>query len=636
MRHMKFCFNTAIFRKNATSFWPVWLSYTLVCLWILPIHAWLQMSSYVGVGRREGADLLAEKLKNAIDGLALAISPLPVFLFAAASGIAVFSYLYQPRSANMVHALPVRREELFLTNYVSGLLFLFIPQFLAFCITVFVWFGHGVTRLEYLLRWLGLVTGEALFSYSMAVFAAMLSGQAAIAGLCFLWLNYLYQGMVSIVNAAAGMLVYGMGGAKEGIWGEWLSPIPFLQENVRLVFQEGNQELLVPELRGLECVPWYAVAALPFLAGALLLYKNRQLETASDIVSIPWLKPMFRWCAGVGAAGFCTYAIWESLSPEKYGDIFWFILGCAAVSGAAGFFLCEMLLRKKFLVFTKSRVVEAGAFLAALALFLGCLEADVFGLEGKLPQEGEIAGIYMDGSYLSYLDKPSEVRQCLAAHQRVVQEKEEYEGYFSGYSELEAPSYMVWNLTYQLKNGKSLQRSWCLPLDKQYTDNQEEAVCKLLELEHNAEKYMEYFFSSGYKELEITEGGNYLHAGRDGEYSLREFSKDDAEQLYLALKEDILSGNYHIYPYGHRKRELETCADTINLCYKVPKGSRTFQSGEEQLYFGKYPEYVSVTLGRGCHNTMQALRGMGYLKEGETPMSEREYLDILESQSRQQ
>ncbi|MCI9492439.1 MAG: hypothetical protein HFH42_04825 [Lachnospiraceae bacterium] len=634
MQYRKFCFNTAIFRKNATSLWPVWLSYTLVCLWILPIRTWLQMGSYVGVG--QGAEPLAEKLRNAIDSLTLAISPFPVFFFAAASGIAVFSYLFQPRSANMVHALPVRREELFFTNYISGLLFLLAPQFLAFCITVFVWFGNGATRMEYLLWWLGLATGEALLSYSMAVFAAMLSGQAAIAALCFLWLNYLYKGMVSVADAATGMLVYGVGRDSGGNWGEWLSPIPFLKENVQLVFQEGNRELLVPEFRGLECVPWYAAAALLFVAGALFLYRRRHLETASDIVSFPWLRPMFRWCAGIGAAGFCTYAFWESLSPEKYGNIFSLILVCAGMTGVAGFFLCEMLLRKKFLVFARGRVVEAGSFLAILVLFLVCLETDVMGLEGKMPTAGEVAGIYVDGGYQSYLEEPSEIEECLNAHQSVVQQKEEYEGYFGNYAELETPPYMVWKLTYQLKNGKSLRRSWCLPLDKFHVENKEGAVFKLLELEHDPEKYMEYFFSSGYEGVEITEGGNYIHAGRDGEYSFREFSRDEAEQLFLALKEDILSGAYRIYPYGHRKRELENYADTLTFCYKAPKGSRLFQSGEEEEYSGKYPEYVTVILGRGCKGTIETLRKLGYLEQGETPMSEREYSDILEHKNQQQ
>lgn len=253
-----------------------------------------------------------------------------------------------------------------------------------------------------------------------------------------------------------------------------------------------------------------------------------------------------------------------------------------------------------------------------------------------MPTAGEVAGIYVDGGYQSYLEEPSEIEECLNAHQSVVQQKEEYEGYFGNYAELETPPYMVWKLTYQLKNGKSLRRSWCLPLDKSHVENKEGAVFKLLELEHDPEKYMEYFFSSGYEGVEITEGGNYIHAGRDGEYSFREFSRDEAEQLFLALKEDILSGAYRIYPYGHRKRELENYADTLTFCYKAPKGSRLLQSGEEEEYSGKYPEYVTVILGRGCKGTIETLRKLGYLEQGETPMSEREYSDILEHKNQQQ
>ena len=206
----------------------------------------------------------------------------------------------------MVHALPVSRKELFLTNYCSGLLFLLAPQFLAFCVAVFVWFGSGVTRLEYLLRWLGLVAGEAFFAYSMAVFAAMLTGQAAIAAACFFLLNYLYQGLVAIADALMGMLVYGMDRGARDIWGGWLSPAPFLGENVRLIYQEEGQLLDLPKLAGLDCVPWYALAAVFFAALAFLLYKNRDIETASDVVAISCIKPVFRWCGGIGAAGVCT------------------------------------------------------------------------------------------------------------------------------------------------------------------------------------------------------------------------------------------------------------------------------------------------------------------------------------------
>lgn len=635
MQSKKSCFrlfHTTIFRKNVASFWPIWLSYTLMCLWVLPIYTWLQMKSFYLEEGATQAERMEGLLKSAVDGLHLAILPFPVFLFAAASGIAVFSYLYQARSANMVHALPVGRKELFLTNYCSGLLFLLVPQFLAFCVAVFVWFGSGVTRLEYLLRWLGLVAGEAFFAYSIAVFAAMLTGQAAIAAACFFLLNYLYRGLVAIIDAMMGMLVYGMDRGERDAWGSWLSPVPFLQENVRLLSQKEGQELSLPELTGLGYVPWYALAAIFFAALAFLLYKNRDVETASDVIAISSIKPVFRWCGGLGAAGICTYLVWESLLSGILGNMFWFVLVCSGATGAAGFFLCEMLIRKKFMVFTRKRLAEGGVFLALLATTLICMEIDLFGIEKRVPKAEEVAGIYLNGTYKSYLEEPEEISQCIAIHQCIIQEKDAYEAYFWENPSMEKRLSMSVRITYHLKNGRTLERFWNLPLRDCYLEQKDGAVGKLLEFEKDPERYMEYFFSSEYGRLKIAEGGSFLHATGSGEYNLQDLSKEEAEKLYQAAKADILSGNFRIYPYEYRKWGTQHYADNITFSFRVPKGARMLQIEEEEFYLGKYPELVTIPLTRGCKNMLEALRELGFLEEGEVPMTEREYMDIFEKE----
>ena len=53
-----------------------------------------------------------------------------------AAALAVFSYLYSAKSTNMMHALPVNRLELYVTNYLSGLIFLIVPEIITFFITV--------------------------------------------------------------------------------------------------------------------------------------------------------------------------------------------------------------------------------------------------------------------------------------------------------------------------------------------------------------------------------------------------------------------------------------------------------------------------------------------------------------------
>lgn len=633
MQSKKSCFNvfhTAIFRKNVTSFWPIWLSYTLVCLWVLPVYTWLQIRSLTLAEGATQAERMEELLRSAVSGLHLAILPLPVFFFAAASGIAVFSYLYQARSANMVHALPVSRKELFLTNYCSGLLFLLAPQFFAFCVTVFVWFGNGVTRLEYLLRWLGLVAGEAFFAYSMAVFAAMLTGQAAIAAACFFLLNYLYQGLVAIADAIMGMLVYGMDRGVRDIWGGWLSPAPFLREHIRLVYEENGRQLGLPKLTGLGCVPWYALAAVFFAAFAFLLYKNRDMETASDVVAISCIKPVFRWCGGVGAAGVCTYLIWESLLSGMVGNMFLFVLVCSSVAGAAGFFLCEMLIRKKFMVFTGKRLAEGGVLLVLLLLTIVSMETDLFGVEKRVPEAEEVAGIYLDGTYKSYLEEPEEISKCIAIHQSIVQEKDVYEAYFWENPTMEKRPSMALRMSYKLKSGRKLERFWYLPLEDCYLEQKDGAVGMLLEFEKDPERCMEYFFSSGYENLKIAEGGSFLHATENGEYNLQDLSNEEAEKLYQAAKRDILSGNYRMYPYEYRKWGTENYADSITFSFRVPKGARMLQVEEEEFYLGKYPEIVTIPLTRGCSNMLGALQELGLLPKGQVPLTEREYLDVLE------
>ena len=217
-------------------------------------------------------------------------------------------------------------------------------------------------------------------------------------------------------------------------WGAWLSPLPFLHEHVRILYQKDDQILKIPQIGGLEYVPGYVAAALVLTVLALMIYRKRDIESAEAVISIGWMRPLFRWCGGAAAAGTCTYMVWESLFLENCKDMFWIVLLCCGVAGIAGFFLCEMMVRKKFRVFTGKRIAESGVFLAVMVLCLVCMEKDVFGIERKLPKEKEIAGIYLDGSYRCYLMEASGIRQCLALHRSLIDAKEEYETYFKKYS----------------------------------------------------------------------------------------------------------------------------------------------------------------------------------------------------------
>lgn len=128
-------FNTTIFKKNLTHHWPIWIVYLCYLIVVVPLSIWLYAnneSNYIG-----NVPLTQKQYYVIGSALAGAGSVVPVFI-AAAAALAVFSYLYNPRNANMIHSLPLDRRELYITNYVSGFVFLFVPELIAFIAGVLV------------------------------------------------------------------------------------------------------------------------------------------------------------------------------------------------------------------------------------------------------------------------------------------------------------------------------------------------------------------------------------------------------------------------------------------------------------------------------------------------------------------
>ena len=119
MRSATSFFNFTLLRKNFARFWPIWSLYGLFWLAVLPLNILSNRIHWDG-GMARSLPL------NYLDGGPSAAVTLTA-LFGLLCAMAVFSYLYQSRSVGMLHALPVKREGLFLTNYLSGLSFFALP-----------------------------------------------------------------------------------------------------------------------------------------------------------------------------------------------------------------------------------------------------------------------------------------------------------------------------------------------------------------------------------------------------------------------------------------------------------------------------------------------------------------------------
>ena len=626
-------FNKTIFWKNITHFWPIWVIYSMVCFWCMLGYFFLNTRNYNDASMTSTEQTYL-KIVRALDGIEFSINPWIVFAFSIVSAIAVFSYLYTSRTANMMHALPVRREELFVTNYLSGILFMLVPQVLTFLLAIFVWFANGMNQLEYLLQWLGIVTGETFFAYSLGVFCVMLAGNRIAAVMYFAVINYFYHGFWSVWNMVRKTLLYGFMQNTEMTYGAGLVPMEYFRKNVRIVHSEGNQVEL-PTIEGLGCLKWHAMAALVLAILALAIYRKRQLECASDMIAISWIKPVARWVGAVLCAGLIGELIQSTFVSGKalLGEAFPVLLLCWNLGGLLSFFGIEMMIEKRFMVFHKRILAECGMFLVLVTAFLGCMEMDVFQLEKKLPDVEKIEKVYVQGSYGRYITEPEEIKENIALHKKIVESKEEYQQYFKKYYGKKECNYMTVDMIYVMKNGKKQRWSYNLPVEKYYLNEEGSAVKELMRQESDMEDYMAYYFTEQYSNIRLQDGSSMDRVNEDYNFESVDISKEKADKLVKAFQKDLASGNYRIYPYGTKERVENTFVNTLTICYLPPKGAQILfymEDDRENISEGIYPEYSGIILTKDCKNTIAMLEEMGIIDKEHRLVTEKEYNAVFE------
>ena len=122
-------FNRTVFKKNVTLYWPIWVCYLLYGMVKVPGQLWSRLQQQTDMTAYARDYALYNSLRLEVDVAAIAI-------MAVVCGMALFGYLFTQKNAYMIHALPVTRGELYVTNMISGLCFLLIPQALVFLVAV--------------------------------------------------------------------------------------------------------------------------------------------------------------------------------------------------------------------------------------------------------------------------------------------------------------------------------------------------------------------------------------------------------------------------------------------------------------------------------------------------------------------
>lgn len=369
-------FNKTVFKKNLTRFAPVMAVYTL-CL-ILGMMMLYQNNEEMGrtfwFASRIAGNLQLMGLVN--------------LLFAPLVAMLLFGDLYNSRMCNALHAMPMRRETLFLTNVVSGLLFSMIPTAVMALLSVPLLNG-GAFILYYIINTLytpmlfGVVTPDRWVSLLTPV-ADMTSG-AYVAVEDFHQLSLRFYGRESEMVAAFS------------------------------VDQGKFTSLLI-----------YAAVGIVFAIVGLLLYRKRNLECAGDAIAFPILQPLFQLVCAVGVGTLVVMGV-EAFLAYRIGagmSMLYLLLFCG---GAAGWFGAKMLLKRTTRVFQLRSWVGLGILTAMVAVSLVATRFDVLGIEDRIPDVEDVSSVTLNFDGLE-LTSEEDIRQITTLHAMALEDRIESYG----------------------------------------------------------------------------------------------------------------------------------------------------------------------------------------------------------------
>ena len=476
----------------------------------------------------------------------------PVF-----AALLIYRYMQQQSSAAIVHSLPYSRKQLFHSSYISGIILCLAPIVITGIVLLLTsvigdpviekvfdpatgFSDFNVFSPKAVLLWMGIICLMNAVVFTFAVFAAVLTGSTLIQGILSLVLLFIVPVILAITNGLASEMLYGYTSP------EWISTMcGYTSPILGMVMEMDWQTLLC-----------YACTALVLYVISYYLYKNRNMEKATDTLIFNISKPVVKYV--LTFAGMCCFALF--LNSMYDGDVMAMIYIGASAGALVTYVAVDMLIQKRIRI--KGFVKGFTIYIAAAVVFFGLFAFDIFGYESKIPDQDDIKGIAVGGitdnlymeavsgedteGYL--IEDPEVIAAVQSFHEDIIGERENFfpnmNGYYAKLTGINKYSYgeSCVTIDYVLKNGKILRRSYNIPSEWVYNNESARATVE-------SEAYKEMAFpviawKDGEKDINSAYMNTIYEADLCGKSGSDITEKEKTEQLRKALSEDIRGLKY--------------------------------------------------------------------------------------------
>ena len=462
------CFDHAVFRRALKMTAPVWILYTLYEL-LLP----LRLFSFCR-GLSSGADNYIVQIEKTLLSYARFNASIVPFLLGGLLAWVLFSWLFRAGTAYFYAALPVRRETLFLTNYLTGVLLCAAPALLSSLLLWAVGAGFGAAAFVPAMQVFAAAMLGFLLFFSFAVLVCCVVGQMAAMPIVYVILNFTFFVLETIVRHLLFTFVYGMPYSQSSTMQSFaLHATPvlgLLQGGFRVATDLAHTTMYdglkpmeyAPRLEGWDYLGALAALGLVFALCAFLLLKHREMERSGDVIAVGWLRPVALYVFTIGCA-LVLGALMAELFSSNTSDNFWYVLLFSCAGAFVGYFAGKMLLQKTIHVF-RSGWLGLGACCLALLLAFGAAEFDLFGYSRYLPERSAVqaAGLthyQSNGLYTTQDD--AFIQDVLNLHTAAVSEKSKQEHRRHAY-QLGTDYTEQFYITYRMTDGTLTERYYSI------------------------------------------------------------------------------------------------------------------------------------------------------------------------------
>lgn len=635
MKSKKSYFSKAVFKKDMTQFWSLWAIEIFVSIiaFIMPL-----MSKVNSIVKEYAGNILNMQgdMREQIKGFsAILSSPLLICALAIVVAAVIFHYTFNSRDMYMMHSFPLKRETLFVSHYLAGMVIVLIPYVLSFAAYITIAYVYKTQMISDIILLAFEVLAMIVLFFSMACMVVMVSGNGMMSMVVYGVINILYVAVFMMFCSLNEMFSYTAGSIRLTDAFEngfiWLSPVIYCLKKAGIKSVSGgyiqgySQKY---EITGNDILPFAGVfaAGIIIFVIALLLYKYRKSETVGDLVSFAWCKPVFRTVFSVTGGIFLSLILWVIIvynadllthSPGYEGGkrVYAGILVLVCVSIC--YFISEMILKKTFFVWKKFSKANFFAVFVVMFIFLALESSGIIGI--KIPDMKNVSSLEISAyNDLLYTDK-EDISKFIEI-QKEIEDKKPDVG--------EDEDRCGIDFIYTLKNGLKREFSYTIPAKNSSISD------KLIKCANNSNQKIEAVFSKAYNEKDFKLQNVAVDGIGDDKTGYTHVLTDEKaeKKLYEALRIDIADGNIDILNLnavsGNGCVEIEYktfVSEVMAKKHKMNDSERKFfcvnQSDESGIS-------NTLTITKKAKNTMSAITELsndGLLKQSDETSEEYDY-----------